>query len=244
MKRLKRISINKMKESRRENKLTITQLTEEERPREKMMKHGASALTVPELLAILIGTGTVSENAVELMTRIYNDCNGKLRRIGRMTVDELCNYNGVGPAKAITILAACEIGYRRSKEIPDKSQKMNDPNLIYSYFRELERLDHEQMHIMFLNHQLELISTSLVSKGGTSCTNVDVKLILREALLKKASSMVLCHNHPSGSSLPSRQDDLLTKKIQEAATLMDIRLIDHIIIGDNDYYSYNSENKL
>lgn len=226
-------------------KINITDLNEEDRPREKFEAHGAAALSKAELLAILIGSGYAEENAVQLMQHLMSDCDNSLATLGRMGIQELCQYKGIGRAKAITILAACELGRRRKEETPLRKLVFNSPDIIYDYFRS-KLCDHtvEECHVLLLNQALRLIADKLVSRGGITGTVVDIRLILKEALLGGATHLVLCHNHPSGNTKPSREDDMLTSRLKKAAETMDIRLIDHIVYTDNGYYSYQNEGKI
>ena len=225
--------------------LTIRNWDEADRPREKLSARGADSLTPAELLAILIGSGTPQESAVSLMQRIMKDCNGSLRRLGRMSIAELCRYKGIGEAKAITILAACELGKRRAQEPASADVVLNSPEVLYEYFLpRMEDLAVEEFHILLLRQNLSLISDICIGRGGLTATAVDVRVLLREALLAKATAIVMCHNHPSGSTNPSQQDDLLTMKVKRAVELMDIHLIDHIIMGDRTFFSYNQAGRL
>lgn len=225
---------------------TITTWALEDRPREKLMKKGPGALSTAELLAILIGSGNTEETAVELMRRLMNDCKGKLQTLSRMTIEELTakKYKGMGPAKAVTIMAACELGRRRSIE-PSESQKMKSSEDIAAYFRPmLQDLSHEECHVMLLRNNLTLIDTHLISKGGLTASTVDVRTVVRQALLANATAIALCHNHPSGSLVPSSPDMMLTKQIKEACSLMQIAFIDHIIVSSEGYYSFADEGRM
>lgn len=226
-------------------KMTVREWDEKDRPREKMMERGAAALSPAELLAILIGSGSTQESAVALMQRLMRDCKGSLRRLSRLSEGDLCQYNGIGPAKAITILAACELGRRRAEEPKEQRQRFSSAQVIYDYFRpRMEDLQTEEFRVLLLDQGLRLISDAVISRGGLTATIVDVRLILREALLAQAPVIALCHNHPSGNVHPSTQDDNITRKVQKAAGEMDIRLIDHIIVGDKAYYSYQEQGVL
>ena len=224
--------------------LSVKQWDEADRPREKLAAQGAENLSSAELLAILIGSGSTKESAVALTRRILGDCKNSLRQLGRMSIEELCRYNGVGEAKAITILAACELARRRSEEPAEMKPKMGCARDIYDYFRPLEDKPTEEFHVMLLNQNMRLLTSVCIGRGGITSTAVDVRIILREALVQKAPNIAVCHNHPSGNTKPSRHDDALTEKIRKAAEMMDICLVDHIIIGDGVYYSYHEEGKL
>lgn len=225
-------------------KLTINRWAEEDRPREKMIGKGAQALSNAELLAILIGSGNAEDSAVALMQKVLAAYGNSLDRVGRLSVDELCRFKGIGPAKAITILAACEIGRRRVVEIPERKQ-IRSAAQVYDYFYPLMRdLAVEECHILLLNQSSTVIDSVRIGMGGLTETVVDVRLILREALLKRATSFILCHNHPSGNLRPSGHDDRLTRQVQEAAKLLNLTLCDHVIFSDNGYYSYADEGRL
>ena len=225
-------------------KLSIHQWDEADRPREKLEAHGAAALTNAELLAILIGSGSPKEDAVSLMRRIMADNDGRLAKLGKRTLQELCAYNGIGKAKAITLLAACELGRRREAEPTEERQYLTSSSAIYDCFRRLEDLPHEEFHVALLSNRLQLLATRLVGRGGLTQTVADVRLILREAILLGAVNIAVCHNHPSGSLKPSKQDCELTYRLKQAADLMEIRLIDHLIIAEGGYYSFHDENNL
>lgn len=225
---------------------TITSWALDERPREKLMKKGPGALTTAELLAILIGSGNTEETAVELMSRLMDDCKGKLQTLSRMSIEELASdrYRGMGPAKAVTILAACELGRRRSME-PSECQKMKSSAEIAAYFQPmLQDLSHEECHVMLLRNNLSLIDTCLISKGGLTASTVDVRSIVRKALLANATAIVLCHNHPSGSLTPSTADVRLTHQVKEACEVMQITLIDHLVVSAEGYYSFADEGRM
>ena len=226
-------------------KLKINQWAKEDRPREKMMLRGASALTNAELLAILIGSGSTEETAVELMRKVLDGCHNKLSELGRHTVEDLCRYKGIGPAKAVAILAASELGKRRSEEAPAERRQICSSEDIYAWFHPLMcDLHVEECWVMLLNQASKVIDARNVSRGGLASTQVDVRCILREALLKRATAFVLCHNHPSGNVRPSADDDRLTQAVSQAAKTMNIRLLDHVIVTDGSYYSYTDEGRL
>lgn len=231
------------------DKLSIKEWAEDDRPREKMELRGPQALTEAELLAILIGSGNTEESAVDLMRRLLADCNGSLNTLGRMTISELSGpqYKGLGKAKAITILAACELGKRRMAESAPLRTKVGDSADLYQAFRPyMMDLDHEQCHVILLNVKNEIIGHEMVSKGGLTEASVDVRLVLRKALMCQAHGMAMAHNHPSGNCTPSRADDELTKRLREACRTVGIKLVDHLVIADGDanYYSYYGNGKL
>ena len=226
------------------DKLTINRWAEEDRPREKMISKGAQALTNAELLAILIGSGNDEDSAVGLMQKVLAAYDNSIDRLGRLSVDELCRFKGIGPAKAVTILAACELGRRRAVEQPERRQIRSAAQVYDYYYPLLRDLPVEECHVMLLNQSARVIDSVRIGMGGLTETVVDVRLILREALIKRATSLILCHNHPSGNLRPSTHDDRLTRQVQEAARLLNIGLLDHVIFTDGGYYSYADEGKL
>jgi DNA repair protein RadC len=226
-------------------KLNINQWAEEDRPREKMMLHGVSALSNAELLAILIGSGSTEDSAVELMRKVLNDYHNNLSELGKASIDELCRFKGIGPAKAITILAASELGKRRKEEgVEGRRSVLSSKDVYECLYPLMCDLPTEECWVLLLNQASKLIDKVKISAGGLSATAVDVRCILREALLKRASAIALCHNHPSGSIRPSREDDLLTKQVAQASECMNIRFIDHVILTDGAFYSYADEGRI
>lgn len=226
-------------------KLAINEWDVADRPREKFAALGPEALTPAELLAILIGSGNTEESAVELMQRILRDCDFSLNRVGKMSLDQLMLYKGVGEAKAITILAACELGRRRMAEDVERRTVESSQDL-YDYFRP-KLMDglHEKAMVLALDAKLHPIGCALVSDGGVTGTVVDVRRVLREALrFERATRIAFCHNHPSGNPQPSRQDDALTEEIARAAAAVRLPLIDHIVLADDAYYSYSDNGRI
>ena len=220
--------------------ISIKEWAEEDRPREKLMLKGVSALTDSELIAILIGSGNDKESAVELCKRILQKVDNNLNKLGRLSVNDLSgNFRGIGPAKAISIVAALELGRRRKLGEVETKRKIASSNDAYSQFYPLMAdLNHEETWALLLDRSNRVVSTMQVSRGGISGTVVDIRLILREAINHYASGIVLGHNHPSGNCTPSGQDTALTKKLKEAARWMDISLLDHIIVCGESYYSF------
>ena len=226
-------------------RLSITRWAEEDRPREKMMLHGSSSLSSAELLAILIGSGSTENSAVELMRKILNDYHNSLSELGKASIDELCRYKGIGPAKAITILAASELGKRRREEAVEERLTILSSRDVYQCLHPLMcDLPTEECWVLLLNQASKLIDKVKISAGGLNATAVDVRCVLREALLKRAVAIALCHNHPSGNIRPSREDDLLTKQVSQASECMNIRLVDHVILTDGAFYSYADEGRI
>ncbi|MCD8202870.1 MAG: DNA repair protein RadC [Prevotella sp.] len=228
-------------------KLKIKEWAEEDRPREKLMKMGAEALSNAELLAILIGSGSQNESAVDLMKRILNACDNNLNTLGKMSIKELTdkNYKGMGPAKAIAVLAACELGKRRQREEVKERKKLNSAEAIYQYMRpQMMDMDHEEAWAILMNQNFRLITNEPLSQGGWTETSVDVRELLKKAILNNATIIALCHNHPSGNPLPSKDDDRLTDRIKKACEVMRIHFLDHIIVTDGRYYSYSEMGRI
>ena len=226
-------------------KLNINQWAEEDRPREKLMTLGAEALSNAELLAILIGSGSTKETGVELMKRILVNCHNNLNTLGKMSIRDLCQYNGIGEAKAITILAACELGKRRVREKAEERPQLSTATDIYNYmYTRTQDLDVEEAWIVLMNQNYRLIKTVRLSHGGLTETAVDVRVAMKEAIMANATVMVLCHNHPSNNPKPSKDDDRLTERMKKACELMRIHFLDHIILTDGMYYSYHEMGRL
>lgn len=211
------------------------------------MTLGAAALTNAELLAILIGSGSTEESAVELMKRLLSDCNNNLNSLGKMTISELTDsrYKGLGPAKAVTILAACELGKRRQATAAEERPRMDSAQAIYDFIHpRMQDLATEQAWVLLLNQNFKLIKAVMISNGGISETAVDVRIILKEALMCNATVVALCHNHPSNNPHPSGDDDRITQRLQRACETMRIHLLDHLVVTDGAYYSYMEHGKL
>jgi len=227
------------------DKLTINQWAEEDRPREKLERLGPGALSDAELLAILVGSGSVKEDAVSLMKRILADCNNNLNSLGKLSISDLCCYNGVGPAKAITILAACELGKRRQQTQREERPDLGTATRIYNHMHPLmQDLDVEEFWLLLLNQNFRLIKDVRISHGGITETAVDIRIIMREAVLAGATVMAVCHNHPSGNLSPSRADEELTKSIRRACEIMRIHFLDHVIVTDGQYFSFHEAGRL
>lgn len=228
-----------------EKYVSIKNWAEDDRPREKMMTHGAQSLSKAELLAILIGSGVPGVSAVELMRKILADYSDSLNLLSKASMQDLMRYKGVGEAKAITILAACQLANERMKEETLERTKMGSSNDAYEYFRpRMQDLTVEECHILLLNTNLRIIGSVMISHGGLTGASVDVREILRHSLINQATAIVLCHNHPSGNTTPSRDDDQLTLRVKEACRMVNIRLLDHIILGDTTYFSYMDNDRL
>ncbi len=227
------------------SKLSINNWPESDRPREKMERDGARSLTDAELLAILIGSGSADESAVGLMQRILADCHNNLNTLGKMTLHDLQAYKGVGPAKAITILAACELGKRRQMATIEAHPMMTSAVEIYSYMHDkIQDLDTEEGWILMMKQNFRLIEAKRISAGGLTGTAIDIRLLMKEALMKNTTVLAFCHNHPSGNTRPSHEDDALTTRIQKACQLLNIHFADHVVLTDGAYFSYREEGRL
>ncbi len=227
------------------DKLTIANWSPDDQPREKLRDKGAESLSNAELLAILVGSGYPGMTAVELMQIILGDCHNNLNTLGKMSIRQLMEYKGVGEAKAITILAACELGKRRQMETPEERPKLSTATRLYNHMHPvMQDLDVEEFWVLLLNQNFQLIKKQRISHGGISEVSVDVRIIIREAILNNATIVAACHNHPSGNITPSRQDDALTMSLQKACSLMRLHFMDHVIVTDGQYYSYHESGRL
>lgn len=227
------------------DKLNINQWAEEDRPREKLIRLGPSALSDAELLAILVGSGSPKEDAVTLMKRILTDCKNNLNTLGKMTFHQLTGYNGIGEAKAITIMAACELGKRRQKQSPEERPDLGTATLIYNHMHPvMQDKDVEEFWLLLMNQNHRLIKEMCISHGGITEVSVDVRIIMREAVLANATIIAVCHNHPSGNLAPSTHDDAITTTIKRACDVMRIRFLDHVIVVDGNYYSYHEDGRI
>jgi DNA repair protein RadC len=225
-----------------ETKISIKAWAEEDRPREKLSAQGRRALTDAELIAILIGSGSRNESAVELSKRILHHYDNDLNKLGKASIAELSNFKGIGEAKAISIIAALEIGRRRNEEVAKEIERIGGSKDAYNIIkRYLVDLNHEEFWILLIGQNSRVLGKELISKGGLTTTIVDPKIIFSLALQYAAANIMLVHNHPSGNLKPSHQDIVLTKKVVAAGELLDIKVLDHLIIGDNSYYSMADE---
>lgn len=228
------------------NQLPIREWAEEDRPREKMLLKGVSSLSDAELLAILIHAGSKEETAVQLSQRILGSVDNNLNALGKLSVKELIkDFKGIGEARAITIIAALELGKRRTIATPLQRTIIRSSRDAYLlFYPQLCDLPHEELWIALTNRSSKVIEKVKISQGGTHETTADLRLILKAAINALAAGVILCHNHPSGSIRPSQADDALTQRLQKASTLMEISLLDHIVLCDGSYYSYADEGKL
>ena len=225
-------------------KKSIKEWALDDRPREKAIKNGISTLSKSELLAILVGSGNDEESAVDLMKRVLDSCGNSISELAKLSVDDLCTFRGIGPAKAISIVAACELWKRRDGGEAEQPCITSSHDL-YRYFHPiLCDSPVERCYVMLLNRMNRVIDHVLIGTGGLTATVVDIRLVMREALMKRATTIALCHNHPSGNIKPSREDDKLTENLALACKVMNIRLLDHIVLTDGAYFSYSDEARL
>ena len=184
-------------------------------------------------------------SAVELMQQILNDCSNNLNTLGKMSIRDLCQYNGIGEAKAITILAACELGKRRQRESPEERPQLKSATFVYNHMHpQMQDLDVEEFWVLLMNQDFRLIKKVRIAHGGISEVTVDIRIIMREAVLANATILCVCHNHPSGNISPSKADDALTQNIKKGCDLMRLKLMDHVIVTDGKYYSYHEAGRL
>ncbi|MBR1547353.1 MAG: DNA repair protein RadC [Prevotella sp.] len=226
-------------------RLTITHWSEDDQPREKLRDKGPQALSNAELLAILIGSGTTGVSAVELMQSVLSTCNNNLNTLGKMTIRQLMEHKGIGEAKAITILAACELGKRRQQEAAEERPDVGTATRVYRLMHPvMQDLDVEEFWLLLMNQDYRLIRKVRIAHGGISEVSVDVRIIIREAVLANATIVAVCHNHPSGSLRPSQADNAITTALQQACKVMRLKFMDHVIVTDGAYYSYHEAGRL
>jgi DNA repair protein RadC len=220
----------------------ITNWSEDDKPREKLMLKGKSALSDAELIAILIGSGSRNESAVGLSQRILSSVDNNLNALGKLTIQQLTNFKGIGEAKAISIMAAMELGRRRRAEEAVELKKISSSKMIFELMQPIiGELSHEEFWVLYLNNSNNLLSKSQQGKGGITGTVIDVRLVFKTALELGATALILCHNHPSGTLTPSELDKQITEKLKKAGRNLDIQVLDHVIVTENGYYSFNDD---
>ena len=220
----------------------ITNWSEDDKPREKLMLKGKSSLSDAELIAILIGSGSRNESAVGLSKRILASVDNNLNALGKLTIQQLMNFKGIGEAKAISIMAAMELGRRRRAEEAVELKKITSSKMIFELMQPIiGELPHEEFWVLYLNNSNKVLSKSQQGKGGITRTIVDVRLVFKTALELGATALILCHNHPSGTLVPSDVDKQITQKLKSAGQNLDISVLDHVIITENGFYSFNDE---
>jgi DNA repair protein RadC len=220
----------------------INQWAEDDRPREKFLLKGKAALSDSELLAILIGSGSRNESAVQLCQRILASANNNLNQLGKLSIQQLMDFKGIGEAKAISIAAALELGRRRRSEDAAELDKITSSKAVFKIMQPLiGELLHEEFWVLFLNNSNKVLHKAQLSKGGMTGTVVDTRIIFKTALEYNAISLILTHNHPSGKLVASESDKEITRKLQLAGKQMDIMILDHVIITESSYFSFADE---
>ena len=222
--------------------MTIKNWEDTDKPREKMMAQGKTALSNAELLAILLGSGSADESAVELSRRILASVNNSLTTLGKQSLQQLQAFKGIGQAKAITILAATEMGRRRAAETPELQPKIEVAHNVFTLMQPLiGELPHEEFWVLYLNSTNRVIHKARLFSGGITHTTVDVRLLFKTALEQGAIALILVHNHPSGSTTPSKEDIELTQRVKTAGDMLDVKLLDHVIVTEKEYLSLLDE---
>jgi DNA repair protein RadC len=225
-----------------EQKYSIKEWAKDDRPREKLLLNGAENLSNSELLAILIHNGSKEKTAVDLAKEVLRLGHNNLNELGKLTINELTKIKGIGEAKAITIAAALELGRRRHGTLPLEKTIVKKSNDVATFLQtKLKDYQHEVFAVLYLNRANKINHFEIVSEGGITGTVADPRIILRKALEQNATTLILCHNHPSGNLKPSKADELLTSKIKSAAQLLDINVSDHIIVSEDGYFSFADE---
>jgi DNA repair protein RadC len=223
-------------------KLTIKSWALDDRPREKLVAKGKSALSDAELIAVLIGSGNREESAVGLSKRILKSINGNINELAKLSVEKLTQFKGIGAAKALSIITALELGKRRQLEVALEKPKITSSKDVADAMQPIiGDLEHEEFWVLFLNNSNKVVAKSQICKGGLSATIVDIRLVFKRALELASVAIVVCHNHPSGKLQPSTADAQLTQKIKEAGVTLDIKLLDHLIITEKAYFSFADE---
>lgn len=224
-----------------DTKTTIKQWAQDDRPREKLLLKGPDALSNSELIAILIGSGTSKKSAVDVAKELLTKSKDDISELAKLSLKELMKTNGIGEARAVTIAAALELGRRRKSVETLKNTVKTSADIAHFFMAQLQDKLHEVFAVAYLNRANKINHLEVISEGGITGTVADPRIILKKALEHNAVNIVLCHNHPSGSLKPSRADEMLTRKIKEAAVLLDMNVIDHIIVNEEGYYSFADE---
>ncbi|CAM4150604.1 RadC family protein [Flavobacterium weaverense] len=220
----------------------ITNWSEDDRPREKLMLKGKSALSDAELIAVLIGSGSRNESAVDLSKRILSSVDNNLNALGKLSISQLMTFRGIGEVKAISIIAALELGRRRRSEEAVELKKVTSSKVIFEIMQPIiGELPHEEFWIIYMNNSNKVISKSQLSKGGITGTLVDVRIVFKTALEMGATALILCHNHPSGTLVPSEADKQITRKLKLAGESLEIKVLDHLIVTEASYFSFADE---
>lgn len=220
----------------------ITNWSEDDKPREKLMLKGKSVLSDAELIAILIGSGSRNESAVDLSKRILASVDSNLNALGKLSLTQLIQFKGIGEAKAISIIAALELGRRRRSEDAVELKKITSSKIIFEIMQPIiGELPHEEFWIIYLNNSNKVIAKAQLSKGGITGTLVDVRIVFKTALEMGATGLILCHNHPSGTLIPSEADKQITRKLKVAGDSLEIKVLDHLIVTETSYFSFVDE---
>ena len=231
--------------SEKPSSFSIKSWSQDDQPREKLRDKGKTVLSDAELLAILIGSGNREESAVDLCKRILASVDNNLNALGKLTIKQLMSFKGIGEAKAISIVGALEIGRRRRLEDAISLDKITSSKTVFEIMQPIVgELSHEEFWILYLNNSNKIIKKNQLSKGGITGTLVDVRLVLKTALEYGATSLILCHNHPSGALKPSQADKDITQKLKKGAQSLDIKVLDHLIITEQSYFSFADEDLL
>ena len=226
-------------------RLSIKQWAPEDRPTERLQRLGTESLTDAEVLAILIGSGTQQYSAVDIAKHVLGKFGGNLNTLGKARFDEFEDIEGVGTQTACKIMAAVELGRRRQTATAELRPDMTTATRIYNYMLpKMQDLNHEEFWVLLMNQNYKLLKAERISIGGITETSADIRIIMRDAVLNNATILAVCHNHPSGSISPSRQDDMLTQSIQKACQLMRIHFLDHVIVTDGAYFSFHEAGKI
>ena len=223
--------------------MKLKELCADERPREKMLEKGSASLSNAELLAIMLRTGTEKLNALEIAQAMLKESDGRLEELATMSVENLCKFDGIGPSKAVTIAAAFELGRRYASNLEaDNRPRLSSPKTVFRMmYPLLKDVGHEECWVIYTNKSNLLLGKDRVSSGGEDSTVIDNRMIIRKAIEKKAAGIILVHNHPSGHSFPSTEDINQTRTLQSALKTCGLSLIDHVIIGKGNYYSFTDE---
>ncbi len=224
---------------------SIKNWAEDDRPREKLVAKGKNALSDAELLAIIIGSGSAEESAVSLSRKILQSVQNNWNELAKLTLSDLCKFKGIGEAKAVSILTALEIGRRKNQQEALELPEITNSEQLFRYVSPwLSDLLYEEFWIIYLNQKNKIIGKEQISKGGISTTIVDIRVVLKKALELNATAIIATHNHPTGNVEPSNEDKNLTQKLANSAQMLDIKLLDHIIVGTNNYFSFADKNLL
>lgn len=224
---------------------TVKEMDADDKPRERALKYGIGSLATADLFAIILRTGVQGVNVMDMCRNILASAGGNLHALARKTYEDILHINGVGPAKALQVLAVMEILKRYAAEELEETPVIRDSNIIYRIMEHvIGNLDHEEMWALFLSRSNKVIHKCCVTTGSAVATVFDMKGILKMALAQRAEGVVLCHNHPSGSLLPSREDDNITRRFQEACKIMELRFLDHLIVTSKGFYSYHDQSRI